>query len=111
MPKKSEKPETSREPPLPSESEGTVICGVVRHLGGDFLLAKCLDGVDRKIRIPGKMRKRVWISEGDLILVGLWDFAPDKGEVVYVYSKSEVSKLVEKNIVPKEFLEALSEMI
>jgi len=111
VPKKTGPQESVKEPPLPNEREGTVICGVVRHLGGDFLLAKCLDGYDRKIRIPGKMRRRVWISEGDLILVGVWDFSPDKGEVVYVYSKSEVSKLVEKNIVPKEFLEALSGMI
>jgi translation initiation factor 1A len=111
MPKKKRgmPEETSKEPPLPGE--GTVICGVIRHLGGDFLLAKCLDGVDRKIRIPGKMRRRVWINEGDLILVGIWDFSPDKGEVIHRYNRSEVSKLIEKNIIPKEFLDALSELI
>ena len=51
MPKKKrrEPEEASKEPPLPGE--GTVICGVIRHLGGDFLLAKCLDGVDRKIHL------------------------------------------------------------
>jgi len=98
-----------REPPVPSE--GSTICGVIRHLGGDYLLAKCIDGVDRKIRIPGKMRRKVWISEGDLILVAVWDFSPDKGEVLYKYSKSEVNRLIEKKIVPKEFIDALSELI
>ncbi len=111
MPKKKrrEPEEASKEPPLPGE--GTVICGVIRHLGGDFLLAKCLDGVDRKIRIPGKMRRRVWINEGDLILVGIWDFSPDRGEVIHRYSRGEVAKLLEKNVIPREFLDALSELI
>ena len=112
MPKKKKRrreEESSKEPPLPTE--GTVICGVIRHLGGDFLLAKCLDGVDRKIRIPGKMRRRVWISEGDIILVGVWDFSPERGEVLHKYSRSEVAKLLERNVLPREFLEALSEFI
>ncbi len=101
--------ETSKEPPLPTE--GTVLCGVVRHLGGDFLIAKCLDGVDRKVRIPGKMRRRVWINEGDIILVGIWDFSPNRGDVLYRYNRSEVAKLIEKNVLPKEFLDVLSELI
>ncbi|RLG80353.1 MAG: translation initiation factor IF-1A [Thermoprotei archaeon] len=112
MPRKKKRrggEESSKEPPLPGE--GMVICGVIRHLGGDFLVAKCLDGVDRKIRIPGKMRRRVWINEGDLILVGIWDFSPERGEVIHRYSRSEVAKLLEKNVVPKEFLEALSEFL
>lgn len=97
------------EVPLPTE--GTVVCGVVRHLGGDYLAAKCIDGVDRKVRIPGKMRRKVWISEGDLILVGIWDFSPERGEVVHRYSKQEIAKLLERKVVSKEFLEALSESI
>jgi len=97
------------ETPLPGGD--TVICGVIRHLGGDYLLAKCLDGVNRKVRIPGKIRKKVWISEGDIILVGIWDFSPDKGDVIYRYERSEINKLVEKNIIPKDFLDALSELI
>ncbi|OYT37829.1 MAG: translation initiation factor IF-1A [Desulfurococcales archaeon ex4484_58] len=110
MPKKKRRSEEKpKETPLPGED--TVICGVIRHLGGDHLIAKCLDGVDRKVRIPGKMRRRVWISEGDIILVGVWDFSPNRGDVIYKYSRSEVAKLVEKNIIPKEFLDAISELI
>lgn len=44
--------------PLPNPEEATIICGVIRHLGGDYLLVKCLDGYDRKARIPGKLRKK-----------------------------------------------------
>jgi len=110
--KKKEPTEEKRpEMPLPNPDEATVICGVIRHLGGDYLLAKCLDGMDRKVRIPGKFRKKVWIVEGDLVLVGLWSPGSDRGDVVYKYSKGEVNKLVERGIVPKEFIEAISGLI
>ncbi len=107
--KKRRYEETSKEPPLPTE--GTVLCGVVKLLGGDYLVVKCLDGVDRKVRIPGKMRRRVWMNEGDIVLVGIWDFSPDRGEILHRYTRGEVVKLVEKGVLPKEFLDALSEYI
>jgi len=109
LPKKDQEIGPSAETPLPGDD--TVVCGVVRHLGGDYLLAKCSDGVDRKVRIPGKLRKRVWINEGDIILVGLWDFSPDKGEVVYKYGRNEINKLIEKGFLSKEFINALSEYL
>ncbi len=112
MPKKKKRrasEESSKEPPLPTE--GTVICGVIKLLGGDYLVVKCLDGVDRKVRIPGKMRRRVWMNEGDIVLVGLWDFSPNRGEVLHRYTRQEVAKLLEKGVLPREFLEALSEYI
>ncbi len=99
--------ESSKEPPLPDK--GTIICGVIRLLGGDYLVVKCIDGAERKVRIPGKMRRRVWMNEGDIVLVGLWDFSPDRGEIVHKYSRGEVAKLLERGVLPQEFLEALSE--
>lgn len=107
--KKGSYEEVSKEPPLPGE--GQVICGIVRLVGGDYLIVKCLDGMDRKVRIPGKMRRRVWMNEGDIVLVGIWDFSPQRGEVLHKYSRGEVAKLIEKGVLPKEFLEALSELI
>lgn len=103
-----EKPSTI---PLPSEQEATIICGVIRHLGGDFVLVKCLDGLDRKARIPGKLRKKVWIMEGDLVLVGLWSHGSDKGDIIHKYSRSEINELIDRKIVPKEFIDALSGIV
>ena len=94
--------------PLPNPQEATVICGVIRHLGGDYLLVKCLDGYDRKARIPGKLRKKVWIMEGDIVLVGLWAPGSDKGDVIHKYSRNEVNKLVDQGVIPKEFIDAIS---
>jgi translation initiation factor 1A len=36
--------------------------------------AQCFDGIKRLCHIRGKMRKRVWVSAGDIVLVGLRDY-------------------------------------
>lgn len=109
--KKEPSEEKPVEVPLPNPEEATVVCGVIRHLGGDFVQVKCLDGFDRKARIPGKYRKKVWIVEGDIVLVGLWSPGSDKGDVIYKYSRNEVHKLVERGVIPKEFIDAISGLI
>lgn len=109
--KKEHVEEKQAEIPLPNPQEHSIICGVIRHLGGDFLLVKCMDGLDRKARIPGKLRKKVWIVEGDIVLVGLWSHGSDKGDVIHRYSRSEIHKLVEQGIIPKEFVDAISGLV
>lgn len=109
MSKKRGVEEKPNDIPLPSVD--TVICGVIRHLGGDHVLTKCLDGVDRKVRIPGKIRKKVWINEGDIVLVGVWDFNPTRGDIVHKYERGEISKLLEKGVISKDFLDAISGLI
>merc|ERR1712048_749501 len=34
----------------------------------------CFDGNERLCNIRGKMRKKVWIGVGDIVLIGLRDF-------------------------------------
>ncbi|MEM1696961.1 MAG: translation initiation factor aIF-1A [Candidatus Aenigmatarchaeota archaeon] len=111
LPKKKEPEEVAPEIPLPNPSEGIIVCGVIRHLGADYLLVKCIDGRDRKARIPGKIRRKMWIIEGDIVLVGLWGPDSDKCDVIHKYSKSEVNKLVEQGIIPKEFVDAISGLV
>ncbi len=102
--------ERSKEIPLPSSEEGTLLCIVERLLGADHLLARCADGVTRKVRIPGSMRRRVWMREGDVILVAPWDFKPDRGDAIYRYRGDEVRKLIEMGLLPEELKELMEEL-
>ncbi|KSW12733.1 translation initiation factor IF-1A [Pyrodictium occultum] len=102
--------ESRKEIPLPSKEEGTILCVVVRVLGADHLLIRCQDGVERKARIPGSLRRRMWMREGDIVLAAPWDFKPDRADVVYRYTKEELRKLVEKGLVPQELLELSEEL-
>jgi len=97
--------EVSKEPVLPRE--GQVICVVEEIIGADHARVRCVDGMTRVCRIPGKFRRRVWLSEGDVVLVTPWDFQPSKGDIEHRYSKEELRKLIANNVIPKEFLESM----
>jgi len=103
--------EAKKEVPLPSQEEGTILCVVVRVLGADHLLIRCQDGVERKARIPGSLRRRMWMREGDIVLAAPWDFRPERADVIYRYSKDEVRRLAEKGIVPRELIELSEEFM
>ena len=65
-----------------------------RLLGFDRVLMKCQDGHERLCRIRGKMKRRVWIRIGGVVLVSPWDFQSHKrGDVIWRYKKSQVEWL------------------
>jgi len=68
-----------------------------RLLGFDRVLVKCQDGYERLCRIRGKMKRRVWIRQGDVVLVSPWDFQSDKrGDVIWRYKRNQVDWLRKK---------------
>jgi len=74
---------------LPERNE--TICIVTSMLGGGRLEAKCEDGFTRICRIPGKIKKKVWIKPGYLILVKPWDVQKEeRADVIFLYSKAQV---------------------
>lgn len=70
---------------------------VQRRLGGSRMEIRCFDGKTRVCRIPGRLKRRLWVREGDLIIVEPWEFSgDDKGDVLYKYTKAQVSFLKRK---------------
>ncbi|MFQ6065189.1 MAG: translation initiation factor eIF-1A [Candidatus Bathyarchaeia archaeon] len=68
-----------------------------KMLGFDRIIVKCQDGHERLCRIRGKMKRRVWIRQGDIVLVSPWDFQSDKrGDVIWRYTKAQASWLRDK---------------
>jgi translation initiation factor 1A len=83
---------------LPSTND---ILGVaIKLLGYDRVLVKCQDGHERLCRIRGKMKRRVWIREGDIVLVSPWDFQTDKrGDLIWRYTKAQAETLRRKGYI------------
>lgn len=57
---------------------------VIRMLGNGRAECYCYDGVARLGHIRGKMRKKVWVSAGDIVLVGKRDYQDDKASITVV---------------------------
>lgn len=62
-------------------------------LGNGRLEAMCFDGVKRLCHIRGKLRKKVWINQGDIILIGLRDYQDAKADVILKYTSDEARNL------------------
>ena len=73
---KNENEETKRQ--LEFKEPGQEYSQVVRMLGNGRCECYCFDGVTRLGHIRGKMRKKVWVSAGDIVLVGLREYQDDK---------------------------------
>jgi translation initiation factor 1A len=69
-------------------------------LGASHIKVMCSDGKSRMARIPGKLRKRMWIKEGDLVIIKPWDFQDDKSDVVWRYTKTEAGQLSRRGLIP-----------
>lgn len=66
---------------------------VLKLLGNGRLEAQCFDGVKRLCHIRGKLRKKVWINQGDIILIGLRDYQDSKADVIQKYNPDEARNL------------------
>jgi len=56
------------------KEDGQEYAQVTKMLGNGRLEAMCFDGVKRLCHIRGKLRKKVWINQSDIVLIGLRDY-------------------------------------
>ena len=75
-------------------SPKTTPADFVQMLGNGRLEAQCFDGTRRLGHIRGKLRKKVWINQGDIILLSLRDYQDEKGDVILKYSAGSSTALV-----------------
>ena len=87
----------------PNKKEGEMFGIADQLLGASRIKIMCADGKARMGRISGKIRKRMWIREGDLVIIMPWEFQDDKCEVTYRFTRTEASILARKSVLPKAF--------
>jgi translation initiation factor 1A len=79
---------------------GDVLGIAMKLLGFDRVLVKCQDGNERLCRIRGKMKRRVWIRVGDVVLVSPWEFQSDKrGDIFWRYTRAQAEMLRKKGLL------------
>lgn len=82
---------------------GNQVIGILdQRLGASRMNVKCLDGKTRICRIPGRLKRRMWLREGDILLVQPWELGGDeKGDVIFKYRKIQVSWLKKNGYLKK----------
>jgi translation initiation factor 1A len=89
---------------MPKKGE---VLGVVNALlGGGRLEVKCDDGFTRICRIPGRMRRRMWVKPGNLVLITPWTVqSNERGDVIWKYSRAQSIWIKKKGLLKKISLE------
>lgn len=95
---RDEIPEEHRRVPMPRKNQ---VIGIIDQLlGAKRMYVDCADGHRRLCRVPGRAKRRVWVREGDFVLVEPWSIQGDeKGDVVYKYRRFQVGTLRKKGLL------------
>ena len=63
---------------------------IEQRLGASRMRVRCLDGKTRVCRIPGRLTRKLWVRENDIVIVEPWEYGGDeKGDVLYKYTPTQ----------------------
>ena len=79
---------------------GEVIGVVEQRVGGNRMIVKCFDDKERNCRIPGALRRRLWIRPGDTVILKPWEFDGDtRGDIIFKYTPAAIDWLKRKGFI------------
>ncbi len=96
------KPEEQPEGPIRVRTPyGKEILGKVEsRAGGNRMIVSCFDGKTRNCRVPGRLKRKLWIRPGDIVLVEPWEFEGDeKGDIIHTYKPAAIQWLERKGFL------------
>lgn len=83
---------------------GNEVLGTIeQRFGGNKMLVDCVDGKQRNCRVPGRLRRKLWLRPGDVVIVEPWELDKDtRGDVIFKYRNNQVAWLRKKGYLKKE---------
>src|SRR3990167_6437729 len=95
-------PPTEFVPSVKLPKEGEILGVVIGTLGGGRLMVACKDGKERICRIPGKIRRNIWVRDNDIVIIVPWEIGGEKkGDIVWRYNKYQAEYLRSKGYISK----------
>ncbi len=86
------------------ESNEEIFGRVIKMMGGENVLVKCQDNITRRGRIRGKLKRRVWIRDNDVVIIAPWDFGnEERGDILWRYTIPQVQWLKDNKHIPLDF--------
>tara|TARA_B100000900_G_C20530030_1_gene695917 strand:+ start:78 stop:536 length:459 start_codon:yes stop_codon:yes gene_type:complete len=87
------------------KTQDTELYGEVSKINGNGRFTiRCTDGKERLGIVRGKLRKRMWVNNGSIVLVDVWEFQDDKCSIIHVYDESGTQNLLETREIPETLI-------
>lgn len=105
--------EVTKRPRIPNRDDGEILGIVTEIFGGEHMGVHGEDGVDYLGVIRGKIKKRMWVRQGDMVLISPWDEMTvkkdkkPKAHIIWRYTRTQVNWLQNHNYVSNEFIEEM----
>jgi translation initiation factor 1A len=82
---------------------GEEVIGVIEErLGGNKMKVNCLDGKTRNSRVPGRLKRKLWLRPGDVVLIEPWELDKSKGDVIFKYPSNQIEWLKRNGYIKTE---------
>ena len=82
---------------------GEEVIGVIEErLGGNKMKVNCLDGKTRNSRVPGRLKRKLWLRPGDIVLIEPWELDKTKGDVIFKYPSNQIEWLKRNGYLKSE---------
>ena len=88
---------------LPKEKE--VIGIIEQRLGGNKMKVNCLDGKTRNCRVPGRLKRRLWLRPDDVVIIEPWELDDTRGDIIFKYKLNQIAWLRKNNYLETEATE------
>ena len=76
--------------------KGREVIGVIeQRLGGNKMMVNCLDGKQRNCRVPGRLRRKLWLRPNDVVIVEPWELDNIRGDIIFKYRPNQIRWLKE----------------
>lgn len=84
--------------------QGELFGRVIKMMGGENVSIRCADGKLRRGRIRGKLKRRVWIRDNDVVVVAPWEDFSDDGrcDIVWRFTLPQVAWLVDNGHLARD---------
>ncbi len=84
----------------PTPRPGQVLGLCEQRVGGSRMRVRCMDGKTRICRIPGRLKRDLWVRDGDILLIEPWELSGnEKGDVVFKYRPLQVDVLRKRGVL------------
>lgn len=82
---------------------GKEVIGIIeQRLGGNKMMVNCLDGKSRNCRVPGRLKRNLWLRPNDVVIIEPWELNNTRGDVLFKYRPNQVAWLREKKYLEKD---------
>jgi len=86
--------------PLP---KGREVIGIIeQRLGGNKMMVNCLDEKQRNCRVPGRLRRKLWLRPNDVVVIEPWELDDTKGDVLLKYRPNQIAWLKKNGYLKTE---------